>query len=146
MRFSITETESRPFGVSAINYGLPLSVHWFNLVALGTRVSRCVCTGMCAAASTGSLELHEHGGRRRRRGGISGAWFPNLKEEGVEVAGIVDLDFTYEGQRGAIREFLAALQGGPVPQGECHDNIKSLAMVFGAIESSRKGRRVAIHA
>ena len=53
---------------------------------------------------------------------------------------------TSEGQRGAIREFLAALQGGPVPQGECHDNIKSLAMVFGAIESSRKGRRVAIHA
>ena len=79
-------------------------------------------------------------------GGISGAWFPDLKEEGVEVAGIVDLVFTYEGQRGAIREFLAALQGGSVPQGECHDNIKSLAMVFGAIESSRKGRRVAIHA
>jgi hypothetical protein len=28
--------------------------------------------------------------------------------------------------------------------GECHDNIKSLAMVFGAIESAAAGRRVAI--
>ncbi len=45
---------------------------------------------------------------------------------------------------GALAEFLGALDGGPTPQGECHDNIKSLAMVFGAIESSRKGRRVAI--
>jgi predicted dehydrogenase len=51
---------------------------------------------------------------------------------------------TPEGQRGAIREFLAALNGGPAPQGECHDNIKSLAMVFGAIESARRGRRVVI--
>jgi predicted dehydrogenase len=45
---------------------------------------------------------------------------------------------------GALAEFLAALDGGPIPQGECHDNIKSLAMVFGAIESSRKGKRVEI--
>ncbi len=45
---------------------------------------------------------------------------------------------------GALKEFLKALNGGPTPQGECHDNIKSLAMVFGAIESSRKGKRVAI--
>jgi len=51
---------------------------------------------------------------------------------------------TLGGQHGALREFLAALNGGPLPQGECHDNIKSLAMVFGAIESSRKGKRVAI--
>ena len=30
--------------------------------------------------------------------------------------------------------------------GECHDNIKSLAMVFGAIESAKLGQRVAIRA
>jgi predicted dehydrogenase len=64
----------------------------------------------------------------------------------AKTAFIIDPLPTAEGQRGAIREFLAALQGGPAPQGECHDNIKSLAMVFGAIESSRKGRRVAIQA
>jgi hypothetical protein len=28
--------------------------------------------------------------------------------------------------------------------GECHDNIKSLAMVFGAIESAATGQRVKI--
>jgi hypothetical protein len=48
------------------------------------------------------------------------------------------------GQHGALREFLQAIQGGPAPQGECHDNIKSLAMVFAVIESSNKKRRVAI--
>jgi hypothetical protein len=28
--------------------------------------------------------------------------------------------------------------------GECHDNIKSLAMVFGAVESANKRQRIAI--
>jgi predicted dehydrogenase len=48
------------------------------------------------------------------------------------------------GQRGALREMLRFLRRGTLPQTECHDNIHSLAMVHGAIESSRKGRRVAI--
>ena len=46
------------------------------------------------------------------------------------------------GMRGAMREMLAYIRTGRVPQTECHDNIKSLAMVFGAIESSQKRRRV----
>jgi len=33
-----------------------------------------------------------------------------------------------------------------MPQSECHDNIKSLSMVFAAIESAKKGRRVLIKA
>ncbi|NLB68502.1 MAG: Gfo/Idh/MocA family oxidoreductase [Lentisphaerae bacterium] len=49
-----------------------------------------------------------------------------------------------QGQLGAIKEFLAAINGGPAPQGECHDNIKSLAMVFAAMESSRKGQRIPV--
>ena len=48
------------------------------------------------------------------------------------------------GPRGAIREMLTYLQAGTLPQTECHDNFKSLAMVFGAMESSRAGRRVTI--
>ncbi|MBI5707824.1 MAG: Gfo/Idh/MocA family oxidoreductase [Armatimonadetes bacterium] len=48
------------------------------------------------------------------------------------------------GIEGALREFLDAVQTGRTPMGECHDNIMSLAMVFGAIESSREGKRVAI--
>jgi len=49
---------------------------------------------------------------------------------------------THLGQRGALREMLAFLRKGRKPQTECHDNIKSLAMVFGAMESSRKRRRI----
>jgi predicted dehydrogenase len=44
----------------------------------------------------------------------------------------------------SLREFLVALETGATPMGECHDNIKSLAMVFAAIESAATGRRVAI--
>ena len=43
-----------------------------------------------------------------------------------------------------LREFLRALDSGQTPMGECHDNIKSLAMVFGAMESAAIGRRVPI--
>lgn len=43
---------------------------------------------------------------------------------------------------GSCRDFLNALRTGSTPMGECHDNIKSLAMVFGAIESSKTGKRV----
>ena len=50
----------------------------------------------------------------------------------------------YADMHGALREMLAFLRTGKTPQTECHDNIKSLAMVFAAIESSRKGRRVPV--
>ncbi|MBE3134949.1 MAG: gfo/Idh/MocA family oxidoreductase, partial [Acidobacteria bacterium] len=46
------------------------------------------------------------------------------------------------GMHGALREMLAFLRTGRKPQCECHDNIKSLAMVFAAMESHRKGKRV----
>lgn len=43
---------------------------------------------------------------------------------------------------GSLQDFLHALDTGETPQGECHDNIKSLAMAFGAIESAEKGCKV----
>lgn len=49
-----------------------------------------------------------------------------------------------QGIAGSLRDFLHALETGATPMGECHDNIKSLAMVFGAIESARSGQRVAL--
>ena len=49
-----------------------------------------------------------------------------------------------EGIDGSLRDFLHALRTGETPQGECHDNIKSLAMVFGAIESAKSAHRVDI--
>jgi len=50
------------------------------------------------------------------------------------------------GIAGSLREFLNALQTGATPMGECHDNVKSLAMVFAAIESSAAGKRVSVRA
>ncbi len=49
-----------------------------------------------------------------------------------------------EGIDGSLRDFLNALRTGETPRGECHDNIKSLAMVFGAIESVESGTKVGI--
>ncbi len=48
------------------------------------------------------------------------------------------------GIRGALAEFIAALDGGAPPLGECHDNIKSLAMCIAAEQSAATNARVAI--
>lgn len=48
------------------------------------------------------------------------------------------------GHAGVIRDFVRALHTGTLPQTICTDNIKSLSMVFGAIESAEAGKRVAI--
>jgi predicted dehydrogenase len=50
------------------------------------------------------------------------------------------------GIAGSLRDFIHALETGATPMGECHDNIKSLAMVFAAIESSKTGQRVKVEA
>lgn len=39
-------------------------------------------------------------------------------------------------------DMLEYIRSGKIPETECHDNIKSLAMVFGAMESSRNGCRM----
>jgi predicted dehydrogenase len=49
------------------------------------------------------------------------------------------------GHAGVIRDFVAALQNGTTPETVGADNIKSLAMVFGAIESAETGRTVQIN-
>lgn len=46
------------------------------------------------------------------------------------------------GIAGSLQGFLLALDTRETPMGECHDNIKSLAMVFGAIASAASGQRV----
>lgn len=49
-----------------------------------------------------------------------------------------------EQQHGALRDFLECLRTGATPHTDCRDNIKSLAMVFAAIDSAREGRRLAV--
>jgi len=50
------------------------------------------------------------------------------------------------GHAGNIREFLRCVREGTVPETAAEDNIKSLAMVFGAIDSAEQGKRVEIDA
>lgn len=49
-----------------------------------------------------------------------------------------------EGIEGSLADFLQALDGNHTPMGECHDNIKSLAMVQAAVESSRRAERMPV--
>ena len=48
------------------------------------------------------------------------------------------------GHTGLIRDFIRCIREGDAPQTVCTDNIKSLAMVFGAIASADCRRRVTI--
>jgi len=51
---------------------------------------------------------------------------------------------TGQGHSGLIADFVACVRTGRTPETVGHDNIKSLAMVFGAIESAQKGGPVSI--
>jgi hypothetical protein len=64
----------------------------------------------------------------------------------LQDAAVPESPMKFTGMRGGLREMLAFLDDGTRPQTECHDNIKSLAMVFAAIEGSRLGARVPIEA
>jgi predicted dehydrogenase len=48
------------------------------------------------------------------------------------------------GHASLIEQFVACVREGRTPETVCTDNIKSLAMVFGAIEAAETGRRVDI--
>lgn len=69
-------------------------------------------------------------------GGAEGKPLERVAPGPVELPGL--------GIAGSLTDFLRALDGGEAPMNECHDNLKSFAMVSAALESSRTGRRVAI--
>ena len=46
------------------------------------------------------------------------------------------------GHKGVITEFIRCVQHGGTPETVCTDNIKSLAMVFGAIESAEQAQKI----
>jgi predicted dehydrogenase len=50
----------------------------------------------------------------------------------------------FSGLAEGLEEFVTGLRTGQPPQGECHDNIRSLAMVTAALESVRTGARVPV--
>ena len=49
-----------------------------------------------------------------------------------------------DGIAGSLATFLAALDGGPTPMGEVHENVLSLVMVAAAVESAATGARVLV--
>ena len=55
-----------------------------------------------------------------------------------------DTPLAHTQQRGALRAMVNFLRGGPRPPTEAKDNIKSLAMVFGAVHSAQTGKRVVL--
>ena len=60
-----------------------------------------------------------------------------------EVSDISELSLEIKsGIAGSLAEFVHALKTGSVPNGECHDNIKSFSMVCAAVESARRRERV----
>ncbi len=69
---------------------------------------------------------------------------PNGFESRTEARAEPPDSAMHTGIEGSLREFVHALETGSTPTGECHDNIKSLAMVFAAIQSSHEGRRIAV--
>ena len=63
--------------------------------------------------------------------------------ENVEIDVTVDPHYP-GGHEGIIREFVDCVKMGKTPETICADNIKSLAMVLGAIESGETGKVVEI--
>lgn len=65
---------------------------------------------------------------------------------GVAAIEIPPLDASHRigGHLGVMQDFIAATRGGSAPETAGNENIKSLAMVFGAIESAETGRRIEI--
>ena len=95
------------------------------------------------------------------RGSLVWDGFDAIRAEAVDAAGarrplrpdyepiaVPPLDPTDRvgGHLGVMQDFIAAVVSGPPPETAGDDNIKSLAMVFGAIESAETGRRVDIAA
>jgi predicted dehydrogenase len=72
------------------------------------------------------------------RPGANGAGGEHIEAPPAKISG--------EGISGTLADFVTALRTGEKPMTECHDNIKSFAMVFAALESSRSGRCVPVAA
>ncbi|HEX6510015.1 MAG TPA: Gfo/Idh/MocA family oxidoreductase [Chloroflexota bacterium] len=68
-----------------------------------------------------------------------GEWISQLETRTPAAIPEVQREFA-----GSLRDFVRALRTGETPMGECHDNIKSLAMALCAIQSAETRTRVPI--
>ncbi|WP_049568231.1 Gfo/Idh/MocA family protein [Nonomuraea sp. SBT364] len=75
---------------------------------------------------------------------VSAAAGESLKAHRSEPDPYPERPGRFTGLAEGLAEFVDGLRTGSVPQGECHDNIRSLAMVTACLESVRTGTRVVI--
>jgi predicted dehydrogenase len=75
-------------------------------------------------------------------------WWRAIGEGGIATWDGEDTDdrdpTRFLGLEGALADFVAALRSDRVPQGEAHDNLKSLAMCHAAVESATLGAPVSV--
>jgi predicted dehydrogenase len=95
------------------------------------------------------LETSWNGTWRISAAGGSARWDgdnPPIVEAVADPGGAssVPVDKATEGIAGALAEFVEALRSGRTPRGEVHENLLSLAMVHGAVESAASGRPILI--
>ena len=70
---------------------------------------------------------------------------PGQEEKFIYDAERVESSYTWdgrEGHEGCLDEMFNALLQGRKAETDCTDNIKSMAMVFGALESAKKGQKI----
>lgn len=70
---------------------------------------------------------------------------PSVEKNFINEFQRVEAAFTWDGREGhfgCLDEMFAALMNGRKAETDCTDNIKSMAMVFGAIESAKRGEKV----
>lgn len=89
----------------------------------------------------GSITWDGAEGFRGEAVAAAGDFRSEMREITIEPLGDDDRVGAHEG---IIHEFVECVQNGGTPETVCTDNIKSLAMVLGAIESAESGRRVVI--
>ena len=84
-------------------------------------------------------------GRDEIRIEVAGAGRSGLFNEGVDIA-VPSFDPADKigGHLGVMQDFVAAVRGGTEPETVGRDNIRSLAMALGAIQSAEQGRRIEI--
>ncbi len=73
---------------------------------------------------------------------------PSKEQKWINDYEKIEASYTWKGQEGhhgCLDEMFQAFINGRKAETDCRDNIKSMAMVFGALESSKKGEKIKIN-
>lgn len=115
------------------------------LVGCGGMSKTCLTAAskLPGLAMAGLVDLEPDRARRRAEEfGLSEAK-PGHAVERVEVV-LAPWEGANDGHQGLMREFVDCVRNGGQPMTHCEDNILSLAMVFGAIDSAEAGAKLPI--